>query len=146
MCKYCFKYCASLQAFFLGGGIETKEPVSSLCFSHQGDLLLVGYANGTLRLWDVSRRSMSKMMSTEHSEAIVHTLFLGQEAPGARNLRVISGDCKGRLLLHAFSQQMVPLIRRFSVETQVLALMMAILFLFLSSIMFILLKRLLPYF
>ncbi|XP_073396316.1 uncharacterized protein [Physcomitrium patens] len=110
----------SQKAFFLGGGIETKEPVSSLCFSHQGDLLLVGYANGTLRLWDVSRRSMSKMMSTEHSEAIVHTLFLGQEAPGARNLRVISGDCKGRLLLHAFSQQMVPLIRRFSVETQCL--------------------------
>jgi hypothetical protein len=74
-------------------------------------------------LWDVSRRSMSKMMSTEHSEAIVHTLFLGQDAPGARSLRAISGDCKGRLLLHAFSQQMLmPLLRRFSVETQVIAL------------------------
>lgn len=111
-----------MQAFFLGGGIETKEPVSSLCFSHQGDLLLVGYANGILRLWDVSRRSMSKVMTTEHSEAIVHTLFLGQDAPGARSLRVISGDCKGRLLLHAFSQQIMPLLRRFSVETQVQAI------------------------
>lgn len=64
---------------------------------------------------------MSKVMTTEHSEAIVHTLFLGQDAPGARSLRVISGDCKGRLLLHAFSQQIMPLLRRFSVETQVIA-------------------------
>ena len=65
--------------FLIGGAIETKEPVTSLCFSHQEDLLLVRYANGVLCLWDVLKRSVSKVMSSEQSEAIVHTLFAGQE-------------------------------------------------------------------
>lgn len=109
------------QAFLLGGGTDrVPAAVSSICFNQQGDLLLVGYANGTLCLWDVTRGSLAKSVVGEHNVAIVHTLFLGQDAPAARHLKAISGDCKGLVLLHTFSQQLVPLLRRFSVTTQVI--------------------------
>lgn len=108
----------NMQAVLLGGVTDkVGAAVTSLCFNQQGDLLLVGYANGVLCLWDVSRQSVTKV--AEHTLAIVHTLFLGQDAPAARYFRAISGDCKGKVALHTFSQQMLPLLRRFSVTTQV---------------------------
>ncbi len=108
----------TLQAFFLGGSIDKVGPaVSAICFNQQGDLLLAGYTNGTVSLWDVTRRTVAKTISGEHNAAIVHTLFLGQESGAGRHLKAITGDCRGLVLLHTFT--VVPFVRRFSVTTQV---------------------------
>ncbi|CAM6071281.1 unnamed protein product [Sphagnum tenellum] len=107
------------KAFFLGGSIDKVGPaVSAICFNQQGDLLLAGYTNGTVSLWDLTRRTVAKTISGEHSAAIVHTLFLGQESGAGRHLRAITGDCRGLVLLHTFT--VVPFVRRFSVTTQCL--------------------------
>eukprot|EP01018_Ginkgo_biloba_P013146 Gb_27586 [translate_table: standard] len=107
------------KAFTLGLPVERSQPnVTSMCFNQQGDLLLVGYGNGSLTLWDVQRATAAKVITGEHSAAIVHTLFLGQDLQNARQFKAISGDCKGLVLLHTFVA--VPLLRRFSVTTQCL--------------------------
>ncbi|CAM6085101.1 unnamed protein product [Calypogeia fissa] len=93
------------------------KSVSSMCFSQQGDLLLVGYSNGHLVLWDVPKANVIKTLEKEHSVAIVHTLFLGQDIPGARNFKAITSDSKGLTLLHTFTVLPVPVLRRYTVNT-----------------------------
>lgn len=107
------------KAFTLGFPGEKSQPaVASLCFNLQGDLLLVGYGNGSLILWELQRATAAKVITGDHSSAIVHTLFLGQDQQNARQFKVISGDSKGLVLLHTFS--VVPLLRRYSVTSQCL--------------------------
>ncbi|KAH9322060.1 hypothetical protein KI387_016699, partial [Taxus chinensis] len=106
-------------AFTLGSPVEKSQPaVTSMCFNQQGDLLLVGYGNGSLTLWDLQRQTVAKIITGEHSSPIVHTLFLGQDLQNARQFKAISGDSKGLVLLHTFV--VLPLLRRFSVTTQCL--------------------------
>ncbi|GLJ14759.1 hypothetical protein SUGI_0239380 [Cryptomeria japonica] len=107
------------KAFSLSSPIEKSQAaVTSMCFNQQGDLLLVGYGNGCLTLWDLQRQTAAKVISGEHSSPIVHTLSLGQDPQNARQYKAISGDSKGVVLLHTFV--VFPLLRRFSVTTQCL--------------------------
>lgn len=107
------------KAFTLGfPGDKSQPAVASLCFNQQGDLLLVGYGNGSLILWELQRATAAKVITGDHTSAIVHTLFLGQDQQNARQFKVISGDCKGLVLLHTFA--VVPLLRRYSVTSQCL--------------------------
>lgn len=107
------------KAFTLGFPGEKSQPaVTSLCFNQQGDLLLVGYGNGSLILWELQRATAAKVITGEHSLAVVHTLFLGQDLQNARQFKVISGDCKGLVILHNFA--VVPLLRRYTVNSQCL--------------------------
>ncbi|OVA04700.1 Clathrin [Macleaya cordata] len=107
------------KMLFLGSqGDKSQSPVTSMCFNQQGDLLLVGYADGHLTVWDVQRAAVAKQIAGEHTAPVVHTLFLGQDSQVTRNFKAVTGDCKGLVLLHAFS--VVPLLNRFSIKTQCL--------------------------
>ncbi|MCO5587402.1 hypothetical protein L7F22_041351 [Adiantum nelumboides] len=65
----------------------------------QGDLLLVGHANGFLALWELSSKGgTSRPVNVEHSAAILHTAFLY-----TKYQKAISADCKGLVLLHSIS-------------------------------------------
>lgn len=89
---------------------KTQPPVTSMCFNPQGDLLLMGYGDGHLTLWDVQKVAVAKVITGEHNAPIVHVFFLGQ-------FKAITGDSKGLVILHTFS--VVPLLNHFSVKTQV---------------------------
>ncbi|CAK9319230.1 unnamed protein product [Citrullus colocynthis] len=99
-------------------GDKSTAPVTSLCFNQQGDLLLAGYSDGHVTVWDVLRASAAKVISGEHTSPVVHSLFLGQEAQVTRQFKAVTGDNKGLVLLHTFS--VVPLLNRFSIKTQCL--------------------------
>lgn len=77
----------------------------------------MGYSNGSVILWDLTRAVIAKSITTEHSEAIVHAVFLWQDYQAARQMKAITGDCKGLVLLHTFT--IVPLLRRVTLTTQV---------------------------
>ncbi|KAJ7567914.1 hypothetical protein O6H91_01G011900 [Diphasiastrum complanatum] len=107
------------KAFFLGNVMDkSNTAVTSICFNPQGDMLLAGYANGALTLWDVARATIAKAVTGEHTAVVVHTVFLEHDLSTTRHLRAISADCKGLVLLHTFT--VVPLLRRYSVTTQCL--------------------------
>ncbi|PIA34901.1 hypothetical protein AQUCO_03700277v1, partial [Aquilegia coerulea] len=98
-------------------GDKSHSPVTSMCFNPQGDLLLAGYGNGNIIVWDVQRSTTAKVITGEHTAPVVHTLFLGQEFQVTRHFKAVTGDCKGLVLLHTFTG--VPLLR-FSIKTQCL--------------------------
>ncbi|KAJ4847458.1 hypothetical protein Tsubulata_019162 [Turnera subulata] len=99
-------------------GDKSYAPVSSMCFNQQGDLLLAGYGDGHITVWDVQRASAVKVITGEHTAPVVHALFLGQDFQVTRQFKAVTGDCKGRVLLHAFSA--VLLLNRFTIKTQLL--------------------------
>ncbi|KAM3746639.1 hypothetical protein ACB098_06G216300 [Castanea mollissima] len=99
-------------------GDRSHAPVTSMCFNQQGDLLLSGYGDGHITVWDVQRSSSAKVITGEHTTPVVHTLFLGQDSQVTRQFKAVTGDSKGLVLLHAFS--VVPLLNRFSIKTQCL--------------------------
>ncbi|KAF5733264.1 vacuolar protein sorting-associated protein 8 isoform X1 [Tripterygium wilfordii] len=99
-------------------GDRSHAPVTSMCFNQQGDLLLAGYADGHATVWDVQKGSAAKVITGEHTAPVLHTLFLGQDSQATRQFKVVTGDCKGLVLLHACS--VVPLLNRFSIKTQCL--------------------------
>ncbi|XP_021822648.1 uncharacterized protein LOC110764050 isoform X1 [Prunus avium] len=99
-------------------GERSYAAVTSICFNQQGDLLLAGYADGHITVWDVQRASVAKVITGEHTAPVVHTLFLGQDSQVTRQLKAVTGDSKGLVLLHSFS--VVPLLNRFSIKTQCL--------------------------
>ncbi|KAI4355307.1 hypothetical protein L6164_004095 [Bauhinia variegata] len=93
-------------------------PVTSMSFNQQGDLLLAGYGDGHVTIWDVQKAVVAKVISGEHTAPVVHTLFLGQDPQTTRQFKAITGDSKGLVLLH--SSSVVPLLNRFSIKTQCL--------------------------
>lgn len=99
-------------------GDRSHAPVTSMCFNQQGDLLIAGYGNGHITVWDVQRAAMAKVITGEHTSPVVHILFLGQDTQNTRQFKAVTGDSKGLVLLHAFS--VVPLLNRFSNKTQCL--------------------------
>ncbi|KAK8509712.1 hypothetical protein V6N13_093565 [Hibiscus sabdariffa] len=99
-------------------GDRSLAPVTSMCFNQPGDLLLAGYGDGHVTVWDVQRVSATKVITGEHNAPVVHTLFLGQDSQVTRQFKIVTGDSKGLVLLHAFS--VVPLLNRFSIKTQCL--------------------------
>ncbi|RVW37739.1 Vacuolar protein sorting-associated protein 8-like [Vitis vinifera] len=84
-------------------GERSHAPVTSMCFNHQGDLLLAGYGDGHITVWDVQRATAAKVITGEHSAPVIHTLFLGQDSQVTRQFKAVTGDSKGLVLLHAFS-------------------------------------------
>ncbi|XP_020519433.1 uncharacterized protein LOC18428491 isoform X2 [Amborella trichopoda] len=107
------------KVFMLGSpGEKSHPPITAMCFNLQGDLLLVGYGNANITVWDVQKGASVKVLTGEHTAPIVHLFFQGQDSQVTRQFRVISGDCKGLVLLHTFA--VVPLLNRFSVKTQCL--------------------------
>ncbi|KAK5776227.1 Vps8 [Gossypium arboreum] len=99
-------------------GDRSLAPVTSMCFNQPGDLLLAGYGDGHVTVWDVQRASATKVIAGEHNAPVIHTLFLGQDSQVTRQFKAVTGDSKGLVLLHAFS--VVPLLNRFSIKTQCL--------------------------
>ncbi|KAL2575460.1 hypothetical protein GLYMA_16G018400v4 [Glycine max] len=99
-------------------GDRLHAPVTSMSFNQQGDLLLAGYGDGHLTLWDVQKGVVVKVISGEHTAPVVHTLFLGQDPQNTRQFKAVTGDCKGLVLFHIIS--VVPLFSRFSIKTQCL--------------------------
>ncbi|KAK6285862.1 hypothetical protein POUND7_012041 [Theobroma cacao] len=99
-------------------GDRFLAPLTSLCFNQLGDLLLAGYGDGHVTVWDVQRASAAKVITGEHTAPVIHTLFLGQDSQVTRQFKAVTGDSKGLVLLHAFS--VVPLLNRFSIKTQCL--------------------------
>ncbi|MCL7022685.1 hypothetical protein MKW94_004174 [Papaver nudicaule] len=107
------------KILYLGSqGDKSQSQVTSMCFNHQGDLLLAGYGDGHITFWDVQKAQVVKLISGEHISPVVHTLFLGQDSSATRSFKVVTGDCKGRVLLHAIS--VVPMFYRFTIETKCL--------------------------
>ncbi|KAK4743512.1 hypothetical protein SAY87_001513 [Trapa incisa] len=92
--------------------------VTSLSFNQQGDLLLAGYGDGHITVWDVQRGSAAKIITGEHTTPVVHAFFLGQDSQVTRQFKAVTGDSNGLVLLHSFS--VVPLLNRFSIKTQCL--------------------------
>ncbi|KAL5199338.1 hypothetical protein ABZP36_020541 [Zizania latifolia] len=82
--------------FFWNQGDKTQSPVTAMCFNQQGDLLLVGYGDGHMTVWDVQKGTAAKVMYGEHTAAVVHACFIRQS-------KAITGDSKGLVLLHTFS-------------------------------------------
>ncbi|KAJ9171579.1 hypothetical protein P3X46_014929 [Hevea brasiliensis] len=99
-------------------GDRSHAPVTSMCFNQLGDLLLAGYGDGHITVWDVQRASAAKVITGEHMAPVVHALFLGQDSQVTRQFKAVTGDSKGLVLLHAFS--VVPLLNRFTIKTQCL--------------------------
>ncbi|CAK7348627.1 unnamed protein product [Dovyalis caffra] len=99
-------------------GDRSQAPVTSMCFNQQGDMLLAGYGDGHITVWDVQRASAAKVITGEHTASVVHAFFLGQDSQVSRQFKAVTGDSKGLVLLHAFS--VVPLLNRFSFKTQCL--------------------------
>ncbi|KAK7292879.1 hypothetical protein RJT34_15734 [Clitoria ternatea] len=99
-------------------GDRLHAPVTSMSFNQQGDLLLAGYGDGHVTLWDIQKGVVAKVISGEHTSPVVHTLFLGQDPQNTRQFKAVTGDCKGLVLLHSIS--VVPLLNRFSIKTQCL--------------------------
>ncbi|XP_042405548.1 vacuolar protein sorting-associated protein 8 homolog isoform X1 [Zingiber officinale] len=97
---------------------KTQISVTSMCFNQQGDLLLAGYGNGHLTIWDVQKAIAAKVITGEHAVPVVHTLFLGQDPQVTRQFKAVTGDSRGLVLLHTAS--VVPLLNRFSIKTQCL--------------------------
>ncbi|KAJ0975965.1 hypothetical protein J5N97_017930 [Dioscorea zingiberensis] len=84
-------------------GEKSQTPVTSMCFNQQGDLLLAGYGDGHLTLWDVQKGAVAKLVSGAHAAPVVHTLFLGQDLQVTRQFKSVTCDATGLVLLHTFS-------------------------------------------
>ncbi|KAM0845517.1 hypothetical protein ACQ4PT_056320 [Festuca glaucescens] len=93
--------------FFWNQGEKTQSPVTAMCFNPQGDLLLVGYGDGHMTIWDVQKATAAKVIYGEHTAAVVHVCFIRQS-------KAITGDSKGLVLLHTFS--IIPVINRLTVK------------------------------
>ncbi|KAG8076620.1 hypothetical protein GUJ93_ZPchr0006g40989 [Zizania palustris] len=93
--------------FFWNQGDKTQSPVTAMCFNQQGDLLIVGYGDGHITVWDVQKGTAAKVMYGEHTAAVVHACFIRQS-------KAITGDSKGLVLLHTFS--IIPVINRLTVK------------------------------
>ncbi|XP_025799540.1 uncharacterized protein LOC112879491 isoform X1 [Panicum hallii] len=93
--------------FFWNQGEKTQSPVTAMCFNQQGDLLLVGYGDGHMTIWDVQKATAAKVIYGEHMAPVVHVCFIRQS-------KAITGDSKGVVLLHTFS--IIPVINRLTVK------------------------------
>ncbi|KAH9613347.1 hypothetical protein KSS87_008185 [Heliosperma pusillum] len=98
-------------------GDRSQVPVTSICFDQIGDLLLAGYGDGQVIVWNLPRATVAKVITGEHKAAVVHALFLGQDSQVNRQYKAITGDSKGLLLLHEIS---VLTLFGFQIKTQCL--------------------------
>lgn len=97
-------------------GERSHSPVTSVCFNQQGGLLLAGYGDGHVTVWDVQRASAAKVI-TEHTAPVVYAFFLGRDSQGSRIFKIITSDTKGVVFKHTFSWTL--LLNMYTVKTQV---------------------------
>lgn len=100
-------------------GDRSHVPVTSLSFNQQGDLLLAGYGDGRVIVWDAHKAVIARVISGEHTAPVVHAFFLGQDPQNTRLFRAITSDRKGLVFMHTISESVVPLLSRFSCKSQV---------------------------
>ncbi|KAK9713635.1 hypothetical protein RND81_06G041400 [Saponaria officinalis] len=98
-------------------GDRSLVPVTSICFNQQGDLLLAGYGDGHVTVWNLPRGTVAKVVTGEHKAPVVHAFFLGQDFQVTRQYKAVTGDCKGILKLHEIS---VMTLFGFQIKTQCL--------------------------
>jgi hypothetical protein len=98
-------------------GERSQSPVTSVCFNQIGSLLLAGYGDGHVTVWDMQRASIAKVI-TEHTAPVVYAFFLGRDSQGSRQFKVITSDTKGVVFKHSFSY--ARLLNMYTVETQCL--------------------------
>ncbi|KAF8107160.1 hypothetical protein N665_0126s0076 [Sinapis alba] len=98
-------------------GERSLSPVTSVCFNQQGGLLLAGYGDGHVTVWDVQRASVAKVI-TEHTAPVVYAFFLGRDSQGSRIFKIITSDTKGVVFKHTFSWTL--LLNMYTVKTQCL--------------------------
>lgn len=98
-------------------GERSQSPVTSVCFNQQGALLLAGYGDGHVTVWDVQRASAAKVI-TEHTAPVVYAFFLGRDSQGSRIFKIITSDTKGVVFKHTFSWTL--LLNMYTVKTQCL--------------------------
>ncbi|CAN6852971.1 unnamed protein product [Brassica oleracea var. botrytis] len=98
-------------------GERSHSPVTSVCFNQQGGLLLAGYGDGHVTVWDVQRASAAKVI-TEHTAPVVYAFFLGRDSQGSRIFKIITSDTKGVVFKHTFSWTL--LLNMYTVKTQCL--------------------------
>lgn len=120
-CKYSPHHADNMDGkmlIFGASGEKIPVPVTSMSFNQLGDLLLVGYNDGHLTIWDVHRGTSAKVITGEHNAPVTHTLFLGQDSQVSRQFKAVTSDSKGLVLLHTSS--VLPLLNHFSIKTQYL--------------------------
>ncbi|KAG7553417.1 Zinc finger RING-type [Arabidopsis thaliana x Arabidopsis arenosa] len=98
-------------------GERSQSPVTSVCFNQIGSLLLAGYGDGHVTVWDMQRASIAKVI-TEHTAPVVYAFFLGRDSQGSRIFKVITSDTKGVVFKHTFSWAL--LLNMYTVKTQCL--------------------------
>ncbi|KAL9245443.1 hypothetical protein vseg_019100 [Gypsophila vaccaria] len=98
-------------------GERSLVPVTSICFNQQGDMLLAGYGDGHITVWNLPRGTVAKVVTGEHKAPVVHAFFLGQDSQVTRQYKAVTGDCKGILKLHEIS---VMTLFGFQIKTQCL--------------------------
>ncbi|XP_019090556.1 PREDICTED: vacuolar protein sorting-associated protein 8 homolog isoform X3 [Camelina sativa] len=98
-------------------GERSQSPVTSVCFNQIGSLLLAGYGDGHVTVWDVQRASVAKLI-TEHTAPVVYAFFLGRDSQGSRQFKVITSDTKGVVFKHTFSWAL--LLNMYTVKSQCL--------------------------
>ncbi|CAH8335200.1 unnamed protein product [Eruca vesicaria subsp. sativa] len=96
-------------------GERSQSPVTSLCFNQQGSLLLAGYGDGHVTVWDVQKASAAKVI-TVHTGPVVYAFFLGLDSQGSSTFKIITSDTKGVVFKHAFSWMLL----NYTVKTQCL--------------------------
>ena len=74
-------------------GDRSLAPVTSICFNQPGDLLLAGYGDGHVTVWDVQRASAAKVISGEHTASVIH-YFWGRIIKLLANLKQLQGIAK----------------------------------------------------
>ncbi|CAG9314962.1 unnamed protein product [Blepharisma stoltei] len=84
------------------GVFEVKEeqpsPVNSIAFTSKSDLLASGYANGTVKVWDLHKKEVS-MNVRQHSDSVSCVSW------NATDTQVASGSLSGEIALHSMLTQ-----------------------------------------
>jgi len=115
-------------------GERSQSPVTSVCFNQIGSLLLAGYGDGHVTVWDMQRASIAKVI-TEHTAPVVYAFFLGRDSQGSRQFKVITSDTKGVVFKHSFSY--ARLLNMYTVETQVNLVFCKIIFAFACDFVYV---------
>ena len=87
-------------------GESNGVPVTCMVFLGLNEFLLVGYANGSLHLWDVCQELHVKEVEGEHQSPIVHLRALSGKTSA------LAVDASGTCMIHNFNS--VPLLKRFN--------------------------------
>ncbi|XVF22283.1 hypothetical protein REPUB_Repub12eG0159800 [Reevesia pubescens] len=81
-------------------GDQSLAPVTCLCFNQPGDLLLAGYGDGHVTVWDVWRASILKVISGEYTAAVIHYFW-------GRILKLLANLKQLQVMIRSWSSYML---------------------------------------